>query len=147
MMMMVVTVMMVMIMMVLMMMMMVMMMVVIMMMMIMMMMMMTIMMMMMVMMMVVIMMMMMMMTTTTIMILRTIMEMNVLHFPTADVTAFNDDQDDETIDVSEYGVEIRAGLSTGTRHFSLHLLQLIKDTFQGVCFRFWPIIGEAFFWI
>ena len=130
MMMMVVTVMMVMIMMVLMMMMMVMiMMVVIMMMMIMMM------------------MMMMMTTTTTIMIHRTIMEMNVLHFPTADVAAFNDDQDDESNDVSEYDVEIRAGLSTGTRHFSLHLLQLIKHTFQGVCFRFWPIIGEAFLWI
>ena len=112
--------------------------------------MMVLMMMMMVMMMVVIMMMMMMMmmtTTTTIMILRTIMVINVLHFPTADVAAFNDDQDDESNDVSEYDVEIRAGLSTGTRHFSLYLLQLIKRTFQGVCFRFWPIIGEAFFWI
>ena len=98
-------------------------------------------------MMMVIMMMVMMMTTTTIMILRTIMEMNVLHFPTADVAAFSDDQDDESNDVSEYDVEIRAGLSTGTRHFSLYLLQLIKHTFQGVCFRFWPIIGQAFFWI
>lgn len=95
----------------------------------------------------VLMMMMMVMTTTTIMILRTIMVINVLHFPTADVAAFNDDQDDESNDVSEYDVEIRAGLSTGTRHFSLYLLQLIKHTFQGVCFRFWPIIGEAFFWI
>ena len=78
------------------------------------------------------------------------MVMNVLHFPTADVAAFNDDQadqDDESSDVSEYEVEIRAGLSTGTRHFSLYLLQLIKHTFQGVCFRFWHIIGEAFFWI
>ena len=75
------------------------------------------------------------------------MVMNVLHFPSADVAAaaLNDDQDDESNDVSEYDVEIRAGLSMGTRHFSLNLLQLINHTFQGVCFRFWPISGEAFF--
>lgn len=61
------------------------------------------------------------------------------------VAALNDDQDDESNDVSEYDVEIRTGLSTGTRHFSLYFLHLIKHTFQGVCFRFWPISGEAFF--
>ena len=49
---------------------------------------------------------------------------NVLHLLTADVAALDDDQDDESNDVSEYDVEIRAGLSTGTRHFSPYLLYL-----------------------
>ena len=69
---------------------------------------------------------------------------NVLHLPTADVAALDDDQDDESNDVTEYDVEIRAGLSTGTRHFSSYLLYLIKHTSQGVCFRCWSIGGEAF---
>ena len=73
------------------------------------------------------------------------MVMNVLHFPTADVAALDDDQDDESNDVIEYDVEIRAGLSAGTRNFSLNLLYLIIHTYEGVCFRCWPISGEAFF--
>ena len=93
-------------------------------------------------MMVMIMMMMIMMTTTmttTIMILRTTMVMNVLHFPTADVAALNDDQDN----VIEYDVEIRAGLSTRTRHFSLSLLQLIIP-FKAFVFVFGPSVERPF---
>ena len=73
------------------------------------------------------------------------MVINVLCLPAADVAALDDDQDDESNDVSEYDVQIRAGLSTGTRNFSPNLLRLIIHTFQGVCFRCWPITGEAFF--
>ena len=68
------------------------------------------------------------------------MVINVLHLPTADVAALGDDQDDESNHVREYDVESRAGLSTGTRNFSPNL---IIHTFRGVCFRCWPISGEA----
>ena len=91
---------------------------------------------------IIIMVMMIMMTTTmttTIMILRTTMVMNVLHFPTADVAALNDDQDN----VIEYDVEIRAGLSTRTRHFSLSLLQLIIP-FKAFVFVFGPSVERPF---
>ena len=67
------------------------------------------------------------------------MVMNVLHFPTADVAALNDDQDD----VTEYDVEIRAGLSTRTRHFSLYLLQLIIP-FKAFVFVFGPSVERPF---
>ena len=69
------------------------------------------------------------------------MVINVLHLPTADVAVLDDDQDDESNHVREYDVESRAVLSTGTRNF---LLYFIIHTFRGVCFRCWPISGEAF---